>query len=172
MASQATATLPAAQAPQAHHGCWAPVTTAPRAATSATPPSSVSRGPETSTAVAACQVRGMEPGAACSWHGALHAMLLLSAGPSRTLETCTSPCRIPWARAGRADCNQSPADGCEASLSALLSCGRCGNACPDRRPGLGQACTAGTCTCKTGTRPSPASAAAPASLARIDRLAS
>ncbi|PSC71385.1 Tryptophan synthase alpha chain [Micractinium conductrix] len=51
---------------------------------------------------------------------------------------------------GRADCNQSPADGCEASLSALLSCGRCGNACPDRRPGLGQACTAGTCTCKTG----------------------
>ena len=54
-ATCAPSSLPAPAA-QAHHGCWAPVPTAPRAATSATPPSSVSRGLERSTAVAACQV--------------------------------------------------------------------------------------------------------------------
>ncbi len=56
-------------------------------------------------------------------------------------------CAIGACIAGFGDCDNDPADGCEASLSAAANCGACGNAC-----GAAQVCidSGGGYTCQTG----------------------
>lgn len=43
-------------------------------------------------------------------------------------------CVVESCRAGYADCNDDPSDGCETDLSSHASCGACGEACPSEAP--------------------------------------
>ncbi len=55
-------------------------------------------------------------------------------------------CAIGACISGFGDCDNAPANGCEASLSATANCGTCGNAC-----GAGQVCIdSGGYTCQSG----------------------
>lgn len=61
-----------------------------------------------------------------------------------------SACTVGVCNPGFGDCNQDPADGCEASLATdPASCGKCGAACPNVLHGKvgcsGGACTVGSC---------------------------
>ncbi len=61
--------------------------------------------------------------------------------------TCASgACAIGACNAGFGNCDGSPANGCETSLTATnTSCGVCGRACSG-----GQSCAMGTCACPSG----------------------
>ena len=66
-----------------------------------------------------------------------------------TAACVASACAVASCRADFANCDNNPANGCEAQLSQTNAhCGRCGNACPG-----GQSCYAGSCsvTCSNGT---------------------
>jgi hypothetical protein len=66
--------------------------------------------------------------------------------------TCTGgQCAIASCQAGFANCNGQLVDGCETPLSAVGSCGACGNVCS--LPNANEACVSGTCaiaTCDAG----------------------
>ncbi len=66
--------------------------------------------------------------------------------------TCaTGTCEIEACDAGFADCDGSPANGCEAALNTLTDCGACGVSCA--LPNGTETCASGTCevdTCDTG----------------------
>src|SRR5207249_904985 len=63
--------------------------------------------------------------------------------PPNTTPTCTNGVCGAVCRAGYADCNGSPADGCEVSLLTDANhCGACGHRCP-----IGESCVSGHCTC-------------------------
>ncbi len=53
-------------------------------------------------------------------------------------------------RAGFDDCNNDPADGCEADLASASSCGSCGNVCQAPAGGA-PTCLAGACSFDCGT---------------------
>jgi hypothetical protein len=78
--------------------------------------------------------------------------------PDATAGCTAGECVIAACATGYADCDRSPADGCEASLSSAAHCGSCDNACPypDGCHALG-ACdpTSGTCPVLTVADGSP-----------------
>ena len=71
--------------------------------------------------------------------GCGHACSLPNASP----RCASGACAVGACAAGFADCNGLAADGCEVDLSAVTSCGACGNACD--LPHASPACTAGAC---------------------------
>ena len=67
-------------------------------------------------------------------------------GKGDVCDTCTGAC-LPPCPVGWADCDGSPANGCEARLGSDAShCGACGNACAaPGAPGTVAACSSGVC---------------------------
>lgn len=60
--------------------------------------------------------------------------------------TCSAgACAVAACDLGFADCNQNAADGCEADLASVQSCGACGIVCAAPKDATA-ACTAGLCT--------------------------
>ena len=70
--------------------------------------------------------------------------------PNATATCAAGACRVGACAAGFGDCDGDPANGCEAPLTTLTHCGRCGNTCPTA--GATVTCAAGACTgaCATG----------------------
>jgi len=54
-------------------------------------------------------------------------------------------CRTIRCRAGYADCDRVPANGCETDLSTAANCGSCGTRCRS-----GRSCLSGRCECRVG----------------------
>ncbi len=75
-----------------------------------------------------------------------------TAGPNGAASCSGGACHTTCAP-GFADCNGNPADGCEANLASLTSCGTCGNACAGGA-NTNVACVAGACqsTCTASYR--------------------
>src|SRR5690606_7950931 len=68
----------------------------------------------------------------------------ISCSPSNATGTCASgTCQIASCNPGYGDCDSSPANGCETSLTTNSNCGSCGIACAP--PGGGGDCSTGTC---------------------------
>ncbi len=65
--------------------------------------------------------------------------------PSGTTDCVTGSCEIVSCPAGWDDCNETIADGCEASLSSNLNCGTCGNACSSTDRCMDGACVVVSC---------------------------
>jgi hypothetical protein len=68
----------------------------------------------------------------------------LCAPPHATAACVAGACAVGTCAAGFADCNGLPADGCEADVSRVTSCGACGVVCP-ARPHYQPTCVGGVC---------------------------
>jgi hypothetical protein len=64
--------------------------------------------------------------------------------PHATAACVAGACAVGTCAAGFADCNGLPADGCEADVTGVTSCGACGQVCPTR-PHSQPTCTGGVC---------------------------
>jgi RHS repeat-associated protein len=68
-----------------------------------------------------------------------------------TISCVSGGCVVGGCAPGFADCDHNPANGCEADLGSITSCGACGNACATG-PNMATACVNGACStaCNAG----------------------